>query len=59
MFKLGQIVQQEEGETVMQVIDLEKEDGKNVITQWQDELGNTLIGKFAEEDLTVITTESN
>ncbi|AWG22608.1 hypothetical protein FFWV33_14270 [Flavobacterium faecale] len=54
MVKLGQNVQVEEGEQIMKVIDIEPGAGENVITQWQDELGNTLIGEFIESDLIII-----
>ncbi|MCW2120120.1 hypothetical protein [Flavobacterium sp. 7A] len=59
MFKLGQNVQQESGVQVMEVIDLEPGVNENVITQWKDELGNTLIGKFSESQLTIVDGESS
>ncbi|MCG9792814.1 hypothetical protein [Flavobacterium algicola] len=57
MFKLGQNVQQESGDQIMEVIDLEPGVIKNVITEWKDELGNTMIGKFSELQLTDVDSE--
>jgi hypothetical protein len=57
MFKLGQNVQEESGVQIMEVIDLEPGLNEIVITQWQDELGNTLIGEFTESQLTIANGE--
>ncbi len=51
MFKKGQIVQQEFGNQVMKVIGFEPELIENVITQWEDEEGTIVTGKFMESQL--------
>ncbi|MFH6948841.1 hypothetical protein ACHRV6_10135 [Flavobacterium sp. FlaQc-51] len=52
MFKKGQNVKQEFGNQVMKVIDFEPELIENIITQWEDEMGNIMTGKFTESQLT-------
>ncbi|MCA1919782.1 MAG: hypothetical protein LDL38_10315 [Flavobacterium piscis] len=51
MFKKGQNVQQEFGNQVMKVIGFEPELIENVITQWEDEEGTIVTGKFMESQL--------
>lgn len=51
MFKKGQKVQQEFGNQVMEVIGFEPELIENVITQWEDEEGTIVTGKFMESQL--------
>ena len=51
MFSKGQNVRQEFGNQIMKVIDFQPELIENVITQWEDELGNIMTGKFTESDL--------
>ncbi|KQB42707.1 hypothetical protein [Flavobacterium aquidurense] len=53
MFKKGQNVKQEFGNQVMKVIDFEPELIENIITQWEDELGNIMTGKFTESQLVI------
>ncbi|MEZ7505999.1 hypothetical protein [Flavobacterium sp. Arc2] len=52
MFKVGQNVRQEFGFQIMEIIDFELGLVENVIMQWEDDLGNRLIGKFSESQLT-------
>lgn len=51
MFKKGQKVQQEFGIQVMEVIGFEPELIENVITQWEDDEGTIVTGKFMESQL--------
>ena len=51
MFKIGQHVQQEFGIQVMKIIAFEPELIENVITQWEDEEGTIVTGKFMESQL--------
>ena len=51
MFKKGQNVQQEFGNQVMKVIGFEPELIENVITQWEDDEGTVITGKFSESVL--------
>jgi|VirMetMinimDraft_7_1064189.scaffolds.fasta_scaffold15598_2 heat shock protein HspQ len=51
MFKIGQHVRQDFGGQIMVIIDFEPELIENVITQWEDEIGNVLTGKFSEQQL--------
>lgn len=51
MIKIGQEVQQEFGAQVMRVVGFEPELIENVITQWEDEQGNCITGKFMESQL--------
>lgn len=57
-FQKQQRVQQEFGGPVMKVIGLEPELIENIITQWQDEQGNIITGKFMDSVL-VPATESD
>ena len=50
-FKKGQDVKQEFGGPVMKVIGFEPELIENVITQWEDEEGTIITGKFMESVL--------
>ncbi|WP_162847739.1 hypothetical protein [Flavobacterium foetidum] len=52
MFKKGEIVQQEFGNQTMEVIGFEPDLIENVITQWEDQDGNIVTGKFMESQLT-------
>ncbi|MEZ7498638.1 hypothetical protein QO200_07790 [Flavobacterium sp. Arc3] len=52
MFKVRQNVGQEFGFQIMEIIDFELGLVENVIMQWEDDLGNRLIGKFSESQLT-------
>lgn len=51
MLKIGQTVQQEFGSQKMEIIGFEPELIENVITQWEDEMGNIVTGKFMEAQL--------
>ena len=51
MFKKGQKVKQEFGGPIMVVVGLEPELIENVLTQWEDEAGNMLTGKFMGSQL--------
>lgn len=51
MFKKNQKVQQEFGNQVMKVIGFEPDLIENVITQWEDEEGTIVTGKFMESQL--------
>ncbi|MCD0467292.1 hypothetical protein [Flavobacterium sp. ENC] len=51
MFKKGQYVQQEFGNQVMKIIGFEPEFIENIITQWEDEEGTIVTGKFMESQL--------
>jgi hypothetical protein len=51
MFKKYQKVQQEFGNQVMEVIDFDPYLIENVITQWEDEEGTIITGKFMESQL--------
>ena len=51
MLDKGQKVQQEFGGPIMVVIGYEPELIENVITEWEDDLGNVLTGKFMEAQL--------
>lgn len=51
MFKTGQNVQQEFGNQTMTVIGFEPELIENVITQWVDDEGTIVTGKFMESQL--------
>lgn len=51
MFKKGQKVQQQFGHQVMEFIGFEPELIENVITQWEDEEGTIVTGKFIESQL--------
>lgn len=57
MFTIGQKVRQEFGSQVMEVIDYEPEFIENVITQWEDEAGNIITGKFMESQLVLADNE--
>lgn len=50
-FKKNQEVRQEFGGPVMKVIGFEPELIENVITQWEDEEGTIITGKFMESVL--------
>ena len=52
--KKGQDVKQEFGGPIMKVIGFEPELIENVITQWEDEMGNTIVGKFIESELKLV-----
>lgn len=54
ILKKGQKVQQEFGGPTMLVTRIEPDLIENIITEWQDELGNLLTGKFMETQLKVI-----
>lgn len=51
MFKKGQNVQQEFGNQIMKIIDFEPDLIENIITQWEDEQGTIVTGKFMESQL--------
>lgn len=51
LFKEGQDVRQEFGGPVMKVIGFEPELIENVITQWEDDEGTIITGKFMESVL--------
>ncbi|WP_264538514.1 hypothetical protein [Flavobacterium sp. N1736] len=57
MFKEGENVRQEFGTQIMKVVGFEPELIENVITQWEDELGNIMTGKFTESQLEVVTED--
>ncbi|CAC9976134.1 hypothetical protein DBB36_17500 [Flavobacterium sp. WLB] len=51
IFKKGQDVKQEFGGPVMKVIGFEPDLIENVITQWEDEQGTVITGKFMDSVL--------
>lgn len=51
MFKKGEMVQQEFGAQVMKVIGFEPDLIENVVTEWEDEEGTIVKGKFMESQL--------
>lgn len=51
MLAIGNKVKQEFGTQVMEVIGFEPEFVENVITQWEDEVGNVVTAKFMEAQL--------
>jgi len=51
MLNKGEKVKQEFGGPVMVVVGFEPEFIENVITEWQDEQGNVMTGKFMESQL--------
>lgn len=59
MLKKGQNVQQEFGNQVMTIIGFEPELIENVITQWEDEEGTIVTGKFMESQLLPADNELN
>ena len=50
-FKKGQEVRQEFGGPIMKVIGFEPELIENIITQWEDEQGTIITGKFMDSVL--------
>ncbi|MBO9584854.1 MAG: hypothetical protein J7574_11905 [Flavobacterium sp.] len=50
-FKKGQHVKQEFGGPIMKIIGFEPELIENVITQWEDEEGTIITGKFMDSVL--------
>lgn len=56
-FKKGQEVKQEFGGPIMKVIDFEPELIENIITQWEDEQGTIITGKFM--DAVLVPAEDN
>ena len=58
MFKIGQKVRQEFGVQTMEIIGFEEDLIENVITQWEDEIGNVLTGKFCDTQLNLAEDES-
>lgn len=53
-FKIGDMVEQEFNMQIMKVVGFEPELVENVITQWEDEMGNTIVGKFIESELKMV-----
>jgi len=51
MLKKGQKVVQEFGTQPMEIVGFEPDLIENVITQWEDDQGNVLTGKFMESQL--------
>lgn len=56
-FKKGQEVKQQFGGPIMKVIDFEPELIENIITQWEDEQGTIITGKFM--DTVLVPAEEN
>lgn len=54
MLHKGTKVQQEFGGPVMTIIRFESELIENVITEWEDEVGNIITGKFMKNQLQVV-----
>ena len=50
-FKKGQNVRQEFGGPIMTIVGFEPELIENVITQWEDEEGTIITGKFSDSVL--------
>lgn len=59
IFKEGQEVRQEFGGPVMKVMGFEPELIENVITQWEDEEGTIITGKFMESVLVPVEELQN
>jgi len=53
-FKIGDTVEQEFNLKIMKVIGFEPELVENVITEWEDEMGTIIVGKFIESELTLV-----
>lgn len=53
-FGIGDMVEQEFSLKIMKVIGFEPELIENVITEWEDEMGNTIVGKFIESELKLV-----
>lgn len=51
MFSKGQNVHQEFGTQIMKVVGFEPELIENVLTEWEDEEGTIVTGKFMESQL--------
>jgi hypothetical protein len=51
MFQKGQKVKQEFGGPVMVVVGFEPDFIENIITEWEDDDGNIITGKFMEAQL--------
>jgi len=58
-FKKGQDVKQEFGGPIMKVIGFEPELIENIITQWEDEEGTIITGKFMESVLVPAEQNAN
>ena len=54
MLEKGSLVQQEFGGPIMKVIGFEPELIENVITEWEDEEGNVITGKFMGDQLELV-----
>lgn len=53
MFKIGDTVNQEFNTPIMKVIGFDPLKMGNVITEWQDGMGNTVFGEFMESELKI------
>ena len=51
MFKIGDIVNQGSNMPIMKVIGFDAVMMGNVITEWKDHMGNTILRKFRESEL--------
>ena len=58
LLQIGQKVKQEFGSQVMEVIGFDPDFIENVITKWEDDLGNIYIGKFMQDDLKVVIDDN-
>jgi hypothetical protein len=56
--KIGQKVKQEFGSQIMEVTGFEPDLIENVITQWEDETGNIITGKFMQDQLKHIENDT-
>ncbi|MES2574434.1 MAG: hypothetical protein V4572_05800 [Bacteroidota bacterium] len=54
IFKIGDIVEQEFNLQIMKVVGFEPDLIENVITQWEDDMGNIILGKFMESELKIV-----
>lgn len=52
--QIGDIVEQEFNQQLMKVIGFQPELVENVITQWEDEMGNIIVGKFIASELKIV-----
>ncbi len=54
MYKKGQKVKLELSTQIMEVIGFEPDFIENILTQWEDEEGNIIKGKFMESELKAV-----
>lgn len=58
LLRVGQKVKQEYNTQIMEIIGFDPEFIENVITKWEDDLGNIYIGRFMQDELKVIIDDN-